>query len=198
MSNKLRALPMQRDQLELSDVALVSACAAKDPTALAMLHRRHHAAVYHFLARLLGHTSADLDDVVQHVFLGAWDSAARFRGQAQVRSWLLGIAAHQASKHKRSQRRRGAVMLALLERPVQPPEAIDEAASRQQLVERIAVAIEELPHDLKVAYVLCELEELPGVEAARAIGVRPGTMWRRLHQARRMLRELLLAEGVLR
>ena len=69
--------------------------------------------------------------------------------------------------------------------------APDEALQRAQALQRLAAAVEELPHDLRAAYVLCDLEELPGVEAARVLGVRAGTLWRRLHEARRALRDAI-------
>ena len=59
---------------------------------------------------------------------------------------------------------------------------------RAQQLDRLASALETLPHDLRTAYVLCDLEEVPGIEAARILDVRPGTLWRRLHDARRALR----------
>jgi RNA polymerase sigma-70 factor (ECF subfamily) len=36
--------------------------------------------------------------------------------------------------------------------------------------------------------VLCDLEQVPGVEVARALGVPEGTIWRRLHVARKAVR----------
>ena len=55
--------------------------------------------------------------------------------------------------------------------------------------------MDALPHDLRAAFVLCDLEEMPGVEAARALDVRAGTLWRRLHEARRALRAALFDGG---
>jgi RNA polymerase sigma-70 factor (ECF subfamily) len=70
-----------------------------------------------------------------------------------------------------------------------------EAAERRELLARMGAALERLPHELKEAFLLCEVEELSGVEAARALDVRPGTLWRRLHEARKRLRAALDEEG---
>ncbi|MBK9031936.1 MAG: hypothetical protein IPL61_11520 [Myxococcales bacterium] len=35
---------------------------------------------------------------------------------------------------------------------------------------------------------MCDLEQLPGVEVARALGIPEGTLWRRLHDARKAIR----------
>ena len=69
--------------------------------------------------------------------------------------------------------------------------APDAMVERQRLMARIGDAIGTLPHDLQVAFALCDLEQLPGIEVARALRIPEGTLWRRLHQARRAIRAAL-------
>ncbi|HUJ63143.1 MAG TPA: RNA polymerase sigma factor [Kofleriaceae bacterium] len=172
---------------ELSDQALLAACGIGDSAALGALFDRHHEAVYRLISRLLSTEPGAIDDLVQTTFLEAWRAARRYRGRGEVRSFLLGIAANLVRHHVRGAIRR---RVALADAP--PPAAAgapDAAAIRAQQVRRLAAALDELPHDLRAAYVLCDLEDVPGVEAARVLGVRAGTLWRRLHEARRALRE---------
>jgi RNA polymerase sigma-70 factor (ECF subfamily) len=172
--------------MELSDEALLVACGIGDPAALGALFDRHHEAVYRLVSRLLHTEPAEIDDIVQSTFLAAWRAARRYTGRGSVKSFLFGIAANAVRHHVRGARRRRAVL-----HDWQPPARItapDDAALRAQQVNRLAAALEQLPHELRVAYVMCDLEDVPGVEAARALDVRPGTLWRRLHEARRALR----------
>lgn len=190
----LRRLDERRAALsDISDEALLAACGVGDTAALGALYDRHHDAVYRLISRLLRGDRAELDDLVQTTFLEAWRSAKRFDGRGAVRSYLLGIAANAVRHHIRgAMRRRTAIG------SVPPPPAAglpDAAAIRTQQLGRLAAALDELPHDLRAVYVLCELEEVPGVEAARVLGVRAGTLWRRLHEARRALREAIDPEG---
>ena len=67
----------------------------------------------------------------------------------------------------------------------------DPRAGRRGLGGRRAGARRALPHDQRVACGRCELEGISGVGAARTLGVREGTMWRRLHDARKALRAVL-------
>ena len=171
---------------ELTDEALLAACGVGDPAALGALFDRHHEAVYRLVSRLLRTEPAEIDDLVQTTFLEVWRSAKKYSGQGAVRSYLFGIAANTVRHHVRSAVRR---RIALAEVP--PPAAVrapDDAAIRAQEVGRLAEALEGLPHDLRTAYVMCDLEDVPGVEAARVLGLRAGTLWRRLHEARRALR----------
>ncbi len=183
--------PLGAQATALSDEALIAACANGDATALTALYRRHQPPISRFASRLLGGRASEVEDVVQQVFLLAWRDAARFRADASVRGWLFGIAANVARRHHRGETRRGFAFLRLSWFAATTTPAIDEAVVRKQLVDKLGAALDALPHDLRVAYVMCEIEELPGVEAARILGVRPGTLWRRLHDARKRLRAAL-------
>jgi len=187
-----KVIPLPRpipERMQLSDEALIAGCATGDPAALAVLYRRHHASLHRFLCRLVRGRSGEIEDLVQLAFIGAWQSAHRFRKEASVRTWLFSIAANVAYKHHRSERRRQSAFSWLMHRPSDSPAQPEELVARGELIDRLAEALAELPHDLRVAYLMCEIEEIPGVEAARALGVRPGTVWRRLHHARRQLRD---------
>ena len=174
---------------ELTDDALLAASAVGDPAALGALFDRHHEAIYRLISRLLRTEPAEIDDLVQNTFLEAWRSASRFAGRGTVKSFLFGVAANTVRHHLRDTRRRRHLLDSLPAPAHRAPP--DDALSRAQQLGRLAAALDELPHDLRTAYVLCDLEDLSGVEVARMLAVRPGTLWRRLHQARRMLRAVL-------
>lgn len=181
----------------ISDEALVAACAARDESGLRLLYRRHQAAVHRFATRTLGRSGghADADDLVQQTFIVAWESAGKFKGRSRVLSWLFGITANLARAHQRKHHRRAGLFEVFARQPEEPRLATDEVLGNRQLLARLMEELEALPHDLKVAFVLCEIEDIPGTEAANALGVRPGTLWRRLHDARRRLRDALQKEA---
>ena len=190
-----RVLPLRRlDERkaavsDISDEALLAACGVGDPAALGALFDRHHDAVARLCARLLSAEPGAIDDLVQTTFLDAWRAARGYRARGSVRSWLYGIAANAVRHHIRGAIRRRGAIAALPEPP--PARTPADDAARAQLVARLADAMATLPHDLRAAFVLCDLEEMPGVEAARALDIRAGTLWRRLHEARRALRVAL-------
>jgi len=171
---------------KLSDEALLAACGVGDVAALGALFDRHHEAIYRLVSRLLRSEPSEIDDLVQTTFLEVWHAAARFAGRSSVKSYLFGVAANTVRHHVRNARRRRTLLDSWP--PPAHGAAPDDAVSRAQQVGRLAAALDTLPHDLRVAYVLCDLEDVPGVEAARLLDVRPGTLWRRLHEARRALR----------
>jgi RNA polymerase sigma-70 factor (ECF subfamily) len=176
---------------QISDQALVAACAVGDTAALGVLFDRHHRGVYAFLSRLAGTDERDLDDLVQATFLAALRSAKRFRGDAPVHRWLFGIAAHVVRHHVRSEIRRKSFHVRLAEHPSRRPTEPGEKVERDMMLAKVRQAVDELPHKQKVVYIMCELEEMPGVEVARVLDMREGTVWRLLHQARVALRAAL-------
>jgi RNA polymerase sigma-70 factor (ECF subfamily) len=49
----------------------------------------------------------------------------------------------------------------------------------------------DLPRDLQITFILCDLERLPSAEVARVLEIPEGTLWRRLHTARKQMREAI-------
>ncbi len=178
---------------QMSDEALVAACATGDRAALGTLFDRHQMAMYRFLSRVSGARREELDDLVQSAFVEALSAARTFRGGSRVRTWLFGIAANVARHHTRSELRRRTALIAAGEnesKSISTSSPQRELESKE-LFDRLRRALQALPHDLRVAFVLCDLEETRGVDAARALSIREGTLYRRLHEARRALRDRL-------
>lgn len=175
---------------EISDEGLVRRISLGDRALLGALFDRHHGAVTRFLWRFSG-AREGLDDLVQATFLEALKSAASFRGSASVRTWLLGIAANVARHHARSELRRRTALTAFaaLESPL--PATPQRTLESRETIERLNQALRGLPGDLRTAFVLCDVEETRGVDAARKLGLREGTLYRRLHDARHALRHAL-------
>jgi RNA polymerase sigma-70 factor, ECF subfamily len=189
MTGKLFSLRRaSADVVAMSDEALLAACGTGDLTALDTLFERFHVAVYRFVGRLPGTDELARDDLVQGTFLEARRAARRFRGTSSVKTWILGIAANLARHHLRSERRLRDKHTRYAEGLVLVSPRPDEQVERRELLRQIEDALAALPPDLQIAFILCDLEEIPGVEVARAIGVPQGTLWRRLHVARKAVR----------
>lgn len=192
---KRRAAPADE---ALSDEALVAACGVGDSAALGMLFDRFHVVVFRFAARLSRGSTPAPEDVVQSTFLEAFQHAKRFRGDSSVRTWLLGIALNVWRAQVRTSQRHRAkktaygeqVVRALPAAQVEPPQLV---VLHRDLLERLQPALAALPEHLHVAFTLCDVQEVPGVEAAKLLGVRPGTLYRRLHEARKALRAAIEA-----
>ena len=187
------ALLTQKRPEELDDLALLRAAAAGDEASATVFFKRFHDPVIGFLSRMLGRDDPELDDLVQATFLSALDSAGRFEGRSQVRTWVLGIAANKARTHRRGAGRRRTALAAVPEETSKIPSPSD-GVKREQLRERLAAAVDGLSAREREAFLLCDVEGVGGNVAAETLGVPQGTMWRRLHDARNKLKQALAGE----
>jgi len=189
VSGKL--VPLRRitgELAEMSDEAVLAACGTGDAHALGALFDRFHEAVYRFAARLPVTDDLARDDLVQATFLEIRRAARSFRGTSSVKTWILGVAANIARHTLRAERRRRVHQARYLEQIAGAPEAIDAQVERRKLLAQVAEALATLPSDQQIAFILCDLEQLPGVEVARVLEIPEGTLWRRLHTARKAMR----------
>lgn len=187
-------VPLRRPQPSLdalSEDGLIAAVAAGDRAARATLFERHVDDVHRFVARLSCADAAAVDDLVQATFLTAFSAARSFRGDASTKVWLCGVAANVARTWARGEIRRKAAMSAAAD--ALPTEAGSTTArlEQRQAYARLLAAVGELRHELRAVFVLVDMEGARGQDAAAALGIPEGTLWRRLHEARTALRRAL-------
>jgi len=188
-------VPLHRTSTRVDDISedgVVAACAAGDRVARALLFERHVDAVHRFVARMTCADDCAVDDLVQATFLAAYRSAGRFRSGSSVRTWLCGIAANVARTYARGEIRRKAAMSSVGDTMPVATASLADTVERREMVARLPAAIAALRHDLRAAFLLVDVDGARGVDAAAALGVPEGTLWRRLHEARTALRAALL------
>lgn len=154
-----------------------------DRLALSTVIRHTQPEVWRFCAHLT--SIDDADDVTQDVYLRAFRSLPRFRGDASARTWLLAIARNACADRVRAlQRRRGHVAFG-----VEPPE-VAFTDGRSAEVDDLLRCVEA---DRRAAFVLTQLLGLSYAEAADACEVPIGTIRSRVARAREDLLVLLEA-----
>lgn len=166
-----------------------------EAAAVAEVYDLHHGALRAFARKLTGDAQV-AEDLVHDVFVALPKAIKRFRGEAALRTFLLSIAVNLSRKHVRAATRRRAAMsrLALVPEPVSP--SPQREAERRQLAAALQRALDDLPLDQRVAFVLCEIEDRTSGEAAAVVGAPEETVRTRLFHARKKLRAFLEKEGV--
>lgn len=176
-----------------NDAAILARLAQGDLGALGELYDRHQQAVRAFLARATSN-AGDVDDLVQNTFLGAARIAARYDGRTSCRPWLIGIAAKLVQRRGRTL---GQMMRMLTRFAAERPTARDprpQIEARDRL-HRVAEIIEHMNPTKRVVVLMAEVEGLSCQEIADALGTAIGTVWGRLHEARREIHAALSGEG---
>lgn len=161
------------------DIDALARVARGDVGALGELYDRHASALLRFAARSVG--PHDAEDLVQSTFVRAAKAAATFDGRsASARNWLFGIAARLVQERRRSFAR---FARALLRFDV-PTAVLPMDGPRKDLAKGLA----QLKEAKRVVLLLVEVEGFTSAEVATMLGVPVGTVWTRLHHARRQMR----------
>lgn len=184
---------------ELSDERLIERFKEGDELAFDMLVRRYEQKVYQYAYRLTLN-SDDAADVVAETFLRMYNSLKRFRGDAQLSTWLYRVVSNVFFDFRKREQRHQHLSLEVpseedeepVERPI-PDEQIDleEHVLQQERRRVLMEAIAKLPDYQRQVVVLFHIEEQPYEEIARMTGLPLGTVKSRLNRARTALRELL-------
>jgi RNA polymerase sigma-70 factor (ECF subfamily) len=156
---------------------LLAGTAKGDEHAFTTLYRRHHQSIYRF-AYLMTGAPAAADDVTQEVFLVLMREAHRIDpDRGPLIAFLQGVARNHVLRYLRQNQR----YIAL------DHELVDSNPDRRVEASLVRRAVLALPARYREAVILCDFEGLKQEEAARVLGVPPGTIASRLHRAHGIL-----------
>jgi len=85
----------------VDDGALVAAVLRKDRKATAEFVARYADNVYAYVRARLAPRQDQIEDLVQEVFLSAWEALSRYRGDGPLQAWIMGIARHKVEDYYR-------------------------------------------------------------------------------------------------
>jgi RNA polymerase sigma-70 factor (ECF subfamily) len=166
----------------------VVAPATPEPTMSAAAAFHAHAGAVARFARRMGIAAADLDDLVQEVFLAAHARGGYRTGAASERSWYLRLAWYAVTGHRRRSRR--APQSLDVHEPVSDAGQLRTMEARERLA-GVAAALETLSTHHRAALVLADVEGYSTDEIATTLEVPVGTVHSRLHHARKRFTEAL-------
>lgn len=165
----------------------------RDPEAFRRFVETYSDRVFRLVASILGPwRDADAEDVVQDVFLRAWQRLHQFRGESSIGTWLYRIAWTQALNRKRTARVRlpHVPFESLAESPSGEEEMTSVLARRE-----VAAAVEELPDLYRTVLLLHYWTGCGVAEIGELLQAPDGTVKSYLSRARERLRVLLEKGG---
>jgi RNA polymerase sigma-70 factor (ECF subfamily) len=188
---------------ELDDLTLAKAMRGDDAARIAFV-RRYERLVFAVIARVVGASSSEVNDLAQESFLRALQSLSRFDASRGVRlsTWLSTIAVRTAIDHVRRHAR--VVSLDAMRSAGRSPEDVTQAdemsLDTKRETERLRDAMAQLTPEHRAIVVLRFEAELSLEEIAHELQLELGTVKSRLSRAREVLRSAVrpresLAEG---
>jgi len=183
--------------------------------AFTLLYHRYQPPVFAFCARVLG-DRGHAEDVTQEVLYTVWEKAATYRGQAQVKTWVLGIAHNLCRNLWRKAMRREERHLVITTDPLQDVYASTRAISlatrhgdavgrgpaaaasceEQEQQHLLRAGLGTLSPAQRTVLHLAYFEGLSIHEIAEVLGICAGTVKSRMANARRLLRHYLAHAGI--
>ncbi len=162
------------------DAVLVRRAAGGDSVAFARLYDRYLRMVHGLLLARV--SRAEVEDLVQDVFMTAWRRLDRLRDPAAFGGWLATIARNRATDFHR----RGPA-------PEELPEHLVASDATAARVEALAVLdiIRALPEAYRETLVLRLVEGMTGPEIAERTGLTAASVRVNLHRGMKLLREKL-------
>jgi RNA polymerase sigma-70 factor (ECF subfamily) len=141
---------------------------------------------YPYAVRLAASLTGDVElarDIAQDVFVAVFRGLPRFRGEASLRTWIYQITLRTVARHAVKRKKQPVTGLDLKVDELHGDGAADTAATLAEL----AAALDKLPLEMRTVLSLVAIEGLSHEEVAEVLGVPVGTVWSRLHNARRKL-----------
>lgn len=178
---------------------------AGDANAFDILANRYAGDIYGLLYRIT-QDAEEASDLTQETFLSALRAISKFRGDADLKTWLFRIAINESRNRFRWWKRRRRDTTISLDVPVGESETTlgdtfsangpspEESALRNERGRLLRSALGELAPIFREAIVLCDIEGLTYEEIARALEINIGTVKSRIARGREELRRKL--EGI--
>jgi RNA polymerase sigma-70 factor (ECF subfamily) len=178
---------------DTEDKALVARCLAGEREAFEGLVDRYQGVMYNVALRTVGNRD-DAMDVTQTAFIKAYEKLDSFNPEYKFFSWLYRIVVNESLNLIARRKPQDDVDPTLPD----PGPAPDSEYADGRMRDRVQWAIDTLPLDYRRVIVLRHYGNLSYRDMSDALDLPEKTVKSRLFTARRMLRDVLLKQGVVR
>lgn len=183
----------------VSELTLIQRWQDGEADAFDELYTQHAPAIYRLGWAMLQQTQA-AEDVVQETFLRAYKARRRFDpGRASFGTWLYQIALNYCRSYLRRKRLLTIPWLRPAEESPDLPDGRpgpESSALRSEYHRLLWEAVQKLSVPLREVVTLHYYMEIPAVEIAAMLNCPEGTVYSRLHNARRRLADALTEKGM--
>lgn len=188
------------------DWDLAHRAAGGDEAAYAALIGRYQWPIHAFIFRSIAEVET-ARDLAQEVFVKAWFALPRVQERARFSTWLFQIAANLCRDHAKSKATRMARLTNSLVREntegrdeqrefSHPGLSPDKQAQTNETMEALQRAITSLPRELREAFILGAVDQLPHKEISSILGVSAKAVEVRIYRAKKILASQFAGEGL--
>ncbi len=165
-----------------------------DTSAFGEIIKKYQSLVYAVALQILS-DPATAQDITQDTFVSAYKALKDLRSEDSFPSWLHSIARNRAfAWHKERKRVAPLDEAGVLQSSPSPTEVEIEADRKegQAFEAGIRQIVLSLSDALRFPILLCYQTDMPTAEAARFLGIKEGTLRKRLHDGKKKLQEKIV------
>ncbi|HEY6363476.1 MAG TPA: RNA polymerase sigma factor [Candidatus Binatia bacterium] len=157
------------------------------------LIERHHDEIYAYIWRLMGNDgrrdgATDVEDIVQEVFLRAYESFEGLRPNSNHRAWLYKIATNCVYTQLRRMKNQRDKLSSLKHSSPEPETASEVSSLHKHMEQTVRMLVNELPTKQKACVTLRYLQDLDYPEIAQILSCSQESARANVYQAIHRLR----------
>jgi len=170
-----------------TDEELVSLVVAGQIDVFAALYERFYSRVYRMAYGMTGQHQA-AEDLVQDVFVRAYQKLKLFAGQSSFATWFYRLALNHCLNHCKSERKRLRLQTTdLVQTPAVPAKQMEDRVLGKELQTEVHRALLSLKPRMRMIVILRDIEGLSYQEIADRMNCSMGTLASQLKRARTLL-----------
>lgn len=155
-----------------------------------LLVRKYQERLYHHIRRMLI-SHDDTDDVLQVVFIKAWQNIQGFRSESGIYTWLYRIATNECITFLSKKKKRFFIPMENVERKLSQQLENDDAFKGDEIQKKLLKAMLHLPEKQRAVFNLKYFEEMKYEQIAEITGTSVGALKASYHLAVKKIEEFM-------
>ena len=179
----------------LPDGDLVFKAQQGDLQAFDQLVERYHGKIYGLTYNMTSNRE-DAEDLVQEVFVKAFNALPRFKGNSSFYTWVYRIAVNKTINYRKKRNRKRALSLDQFDQEIKTDDTYHDLTAKgsplrnlslTELQKKLNEALQSLSEKHRTVVVMHDMQGIPHEEIAKVVGASVGTIRSRLFYARRQM-----------
>ncbi len=176
--------------IDINDSDLVKKCLAGNSQAFGTLIEKHQKALFNVVFRMTNNYD-NSEDIVQSVFIKAYNSLTKYNPKYKFFSWIYRIAINETINYLKKNKQMDLVTEVLPDS--ENPESLYQ---KKELGVQIQKTLMKLDPKYRVLIVLCQLQSCSYQEVSKILKLDEKKVKSRLFTARNLVKDLLIKEGI--
>lgn len=175
------------------DIALVASFRQPETrdAAFTAIVKKYQERIYWQIRRMVvGHD--DANDVMQNVFIKAWNGLENFRADAQLFTWIYRIAVNESLTYLEQQKKRSSISMDDQSLNLEEKLHSEKDFDSTKAVWKLQLAIQQLPEKQRAVFNLRYYDEMPYEEMSHVLDTSVGALKASYHHAVKKIEDYIL------